>query len=140
MSDSYRYLTTEDLQIIYDEHRRNLARLEQKRARFGSLHLPTHITNEIEDTIRSLNSIETELFSRKKPKTEELKEKVDLPVTTTNNKVDEIDPFASIPIDFVHPTCPACYQDGQILGYEGSDGDEALWFECNACRYIRMLE
>ena len=29
--------------------------------------------------------------------------------------------------------CPRCGQQGQTCGYEGSDGDEAAWFECQHC-------
>ena len=29
--------------------------------------------------------------------------------------------------------CPRCGQLGQTCGYDGSDGDEAAWFECHHC-------
>jgi len=36
-------------------------------------------------------------------------------------------------------TCPQCGQEGQYYGYEGSDGDEAHWFECNHCGHFDGL-
>ncbi|MBD2071878.1 DUF4935 domain-containing protein [Leptolyngbya sp. FACHB-671] len=35
--------------------------------------------------------------------------------------------------------CPKCGARGEICGFEGSDGDEAAWFECNACGHIEMF-
>jgi hypothetical protein len=35
--------------------------------------------------------------------------------------------------------CPKCGQSGHIYGFDGSDGDELDWFECNACGYFHTL-
>jgi CheY-like chemotaxis protein len=36
--------------------------------------------------------------------------------------------------------CPQCGKQGEIVGYEGSDGDEACWFECQKCGYTELLQ
>lgn len=35
--------------------------------------------------------------------------------------------------------CPQCGARGDFFGYEGSDGDEAAWFECRACGYMEFV-
>jgi hypothetical protein len=34
--------------------------------------------------------------------------------------------------------CPKCGKAGRIFGFEGSDGDEACWFECPDCGVIDL--
>jgi DNA-directed RNA polymerase subunit M/transcription elongation factor TFIIS len=35
--------------------------------------------------------------------------------------------------------CPECGGRGEFYGYEGSDGDEAAWFECTKCGYMEFV-
>jgi TIR domain len=36
--------------------------------------------------------------------------------------------------------CPQCGEQGEIFGYEGSDGDEACWFECRKCGFTEFYQ
>jgi len=44
------------------------------------------------------------------------------------------------PADWDEETCPRCGQKGEVFGYEGSDGDEAAWFECPHCGYFSGIQ
>lgn len=36
--------------------------------------------------------------------------------------------------------CPSCGERGEIIGFDGDDGDVAVWFQCYACGHTEMLQ
>lgn len=49
MMDSYKYLDEQDLRSLLQQHRRNLAHLEQMASKYGSVDIPLVIHNQIRD-------------------------------------------------------------------------------------------
>jgi hypothetical protein len=50
-------------------------------------------------------------------------------------------PFNPFPhAAWLNESCPRCGQEGQTVGYEGSDGDEAAWFECPHCGFWEFIQ
>jgi predicted NACHT family NTPase len=51
----------EDIQTLINEHTRHLQKLQEQKAKFGSLHAPAHLLTEIEDTEAEIEKLRIEL-------------------------------------------------------------------------------
>src|SRR5262245_61982771 len=65
MSLSYGYLDDDTLHVLLKTYVRNIAHLEKQAALYGSIHVPVRTINQINDTQRIIEALNSELTRRK---------------------------------------------------------------------------